>query len=84
LHPRGTFTRQDLRREGRHRQLSADEMAAYYCQQALITGLFGELLEVTDITPSVNCGPGKARSPRPGAPGARIRLHGRAGEFRVP
>ncbi|MFJ6939693.1 MaoC family dehydratase [Streptomyces sp. NPDC101132] len=50
-----------------------------YLTLSLIIPLFGELLEITGTTMSVNYGLEKVRFPSPVPVGARIRLHGAVG-----
>ncbi|MCX5444123.1 MaoC family dehydratase [Streptomyces nigrescens] len=50
-----------------------------YLTLSLIIPLFGELLDITGISMSVNYGLDKVRFPRPVPVGARIRLHGAVG-----
>ncbi|MEV0181655.1 MaoC family dehydratase [Streptomyces sp. NPDC050625] len=50
-----------------------------YLTLSLIIPLFGELLEITGISMSVNYGLEKVRFPSPVPVGARIRLHGTVG-----
>ncbi|MEW2569469.1 MaoC family dehydratase [Streptomyces sp. NPDC047070] len=47
-----------------------------YLTLALIIPLFGDLLEIQDVSMSVNYGLEKVRFPSPVRVGARIRLHG--------
>ncbi|MFD4630412.1 MaoC family dehydratase [Streptomyces sp. NPDC058284] len=47
-----------------------------YLTLSLIIPLFGELLELTGVSMSVNYGLDKVRFPRPVPVGAKIRLHG--------
>ncbi|MGW2394262.1 MaoC family dehydratase [Streptomyces lydicamycinicus] len=50
-----------------------------YLTLSLIIPLFGELLDITGISMSVNYGLDKVRFPSPVPVGARIRLHGAVG-----